>query len=576
MERSACKGKESINGITMTDEARVKTKEELMQYAHDDPKYIIERGFWVVNKDKKPVPFIFNDSQNMFYEERTTRDDLVKAGQLGLSTEILAILTVKFLLVPNAWCVCISHEAEATQRLFEKVDYYLGHLPDWLKPFYVPGKTAEGDIVNKAMNSKFYIGTAGARAFGRGDTIHYAHLSESSRWKDKGRIMTGIIRAVPLNDPHTWIVKETTANGQGTPHQIEYKRAKEGRSQFKAHFLPFFSNPEYRIKGAKIPWEEQTQEERQLLARFPKEKAKQNKGYIDEEVLEWYRRMIGSLVIEDGRTPEEMMKQEFPVDDIEAFLFSGNPIFPPAKIELYKNKAPTAIFKGNIEGISPNVALDSNPKGALTIFKLPMRGSEYVIFADVSEGGDACSAHVVGKKSARIVATYHAHIDSHHFGSELNKLGHYYNKAEMAVEVNNMGISTINRLRDLEYPNMFMREKVNEKDKVVTKEYGFRTDLKTKPLIIGNMQHLLRTEQIPYIDMDTLGEMAVYVRHVDKTMGAAEGNNDDRVISLCGCYYVLKLHPFTEVQKKTQMVVEKGRKYKSFRAPKKRTPRRFR
>ena len=556
--------------------ARAQTKEELMLLAHDDPKYIIERGLWVVNKDKNPVPFIFNEPQNLFYEERTTRDDLVKAGQLGLSTEILGILTVKFLLVPNAWCVCISHEKEATQRLFEKVDYFLKHLPDWLAKFYDPGSTAEGDISNKVMNSKFYIGTAGARAFGRGDTPHYVHASEGSRWNDKGRVLNGLIRAVPPNDPHTWIVKETTANGQGTPHHVEYLRAKANQSEFKAHFLPFFSNPLYKIPGAKIPWEAQTEEERRMLSRFSKENSKANKGYIDEEVLAWYRKMIGSLVSEDGRTPEEMMKQEFPVDDIEAFLFSGNPIFPQDKIETYKVTAPKPIFVGNIEGITPNVNLDETPKGYVKIYRKPMVGSEYVIFADTSEGGDACSAHVAGKKSRRIVATFHGYIDSHHFGSELNKLGHYYNKAEIAVEVNNMGISTINRLRDLEYPYLYMREKVNEKEKKVTMEYGWRTDMKTKPLLIGYMQQLLRTEQIPYIDMDTLGEMAVYVRHADGSMGAAEGNHDDRVISVMGVYYVLKLHPFTEVQKKTQSVVEMARKYKAFRAPKKRTPHRFR
>ena len=547
--------------------AMAQTKEELMQKAHDDPKYIIERGFWVVNKDKEPVPFLFNEPQNIFYEERTTHDDLVKAGQLGLSTEILAILTVKFLLVPNSWSVCISHEDEATQRLFEKVQYYLKHLPGWLTPFYRPEKNTQGDIVNGVMNSKFYIGTAGARAFGRGDTIHYAHLSESSRWRDGGKIMTGIIRAVPLNDPHTWIVKETTANGQGTLHQIEYQRAKEGKSEFRAHFLPFFSNPAYRIKGAKIPWEQQTEDERRLLARFPKEKAKENKGYMDEEVLAWYRKMVNSLVSEDGRTPEEMMKQEFPVDDIEAFLFSGNPIFPPDKIEAYKVKAPKPLRVCNIEGIAPNVVLEDNPRGWVKIYREPMRGSQYLIFADTSEGGDACSGHVVGKKSGRIVATFHAHIDSHHFGTELNKLGHYYNKAEIAVEVNNMGISTINRLRDLEYPHLYMREVMNIKEKKVTNEFGFRTDKNTKPLMIGHMQNILRTEQIPYIDMDTLGEMATYIRAKDGAMEGAEGCADDRVISICGCYYVLKLHPFVEVQKKITNPIEKARKFKEFRKP---------
>ena len=72
-----------------------------MRLALMDPRYIIESGFWVVNKDKDIVPFVFRTLQNEFYEERSSHDDILKASQLGFSSMILAILTVKFLLVPN-------------------------------------------------------------------------------------------------------------------------------------------------------------------------------------------------------------------------------------------------------------------------------------------------------------------------------------------------------------------------------------------------------------------------------------------------------------------------------------------
>lgn len=543
----------------------INSKEDLMRAAHEDPKFIIESGFYVVNKEKETVPFIFNLPQDIFYEERTTRDDLLKAGQLGISTEILAILTVKFLLVPNSWSVCISHQDEATKRLFERVDFFLQHLPPWLKQFYIPGKTTEGDIVNQAMNSKFYVGTAGARAFGRGDTIHYAHFSEVSRWKDAGKVLTNVLRAVPLNDPHTWIVKETTANGQGNLHHIEYTRAKNGQGKFRSHFLPWFSNPDYRIEDHTLTEDQLNPEEKKLLLRFPEEDKQQNKGWISLASLAWRREMIGTLVSEDGRTPEEMFKQEFPSDDQEAFLFSGNPVFPMEQVENYKPKAPTPIFVGNLEGIAPNVSLDSTPQGWLKLYKKPMLGSQYIIFADVGQFSDFCSAHVIAKKSWRIVATFHANIKAHHFGDELNKLGHYFNKAEIAVEVNNMGQSTIDRLVQLNYPHLYMRERLNQKDKKVTLEYGWHTTEKSKALILGHMQNLLRTEQVPYIDMETIGEISTFVRHDDGSMGASEGNNDDRVISFCGAYYILKLHPFKEVQQKVLTNNQKVQKFKQFR-----------
>ena len=552
------------------------TKEELMELAHADPRYIIESGFYVVNKDKEVVPFVFNLPQNLFYEEMTYRDDLVKAGQLGISTEILAILTVKFLLVPNSWSVCISHEDEATKRLFEKVDFFLKHLRPWLQPFYRPGSTKEGDITNEVMHSKFYVGTAGARAFGRGDTPHYVHMSESSRWNDKGRIMTGLIRAVPMDKKKTWIVKETTANGQGTLHHKEYQRAKAGQSEFRSHFLPWFSNPLYRLPEEAVKEEEMTYEEKRLMLRFPKQDEKTNKGYVDQSSLAWYRKMERSLVSEDGRNPHDMMKQEFPSDDVEAFLFSGNPVFPPEQVEDYKAIAPKPIFTGNIQGVAPNVALDEAERGWLKIWRYPMMGSQYIIFADVAQSGDFCSAHVIAKKSWKIVAHFHARIEAHQFGDELNKLGHYYRDALIAVEVNNMGQSTIDRLRDLSYPSLYMREVFNEKDKKTTKQIGWRTDAKTKPLMIGHAQNLVRTKQVPYIDLETAYEISTYIKKEDGSMGSSEGNYDDRVISFSGAYYVLKLHPFKEINRAVQHRETPGQRYRALRTQKRKSISRFR
>jgi len=538
--------------------------EDLIQIAHDDPKYIIESAFWVINKNKEPVPFIFNEPQTLFYNERTTRDDLVKAGQLGLSTVIDAILTVKFLLVPNSWSIVISHEEEATKRLFEKVDYYLKHLPPWLARFYVPGKTTQGDMVNSFCNSKFYIGTAGARAFGRGDTPHYVHMSESSRWKDDGRILTGLIRAVPANDPHTWIVKETTANGEGTLHHIEYKKAKEGKSIFKGHFLPFFSNPEYRISES-IPEKELTEDERNLLKRFPPEQAKKNKGYVDIATLAWRRFMIKSLPIEAGRQPEEMFKQEFPVDDTEAFLSSGNPVFSGSALARYKAKARDPIMIGNLEGIGESPSIVENETGWLKLWDMPTSDDKYVIFADVGEFSDFCVATVVEKKSWRVVAKLRAIIRAHAFGDELHRLGHFFNKALIAVEANNMGISTIDRLKTLKYPNLYMRDRLNEKTKQSTKEVGWVTNGKTKPLMIGHMQEIVGLGEVDIPDIEILDEMTTFIKNEDGTLSASPGNHDDCVISISGAYYILKLNPLIEKVATKETVVTRVRKFHSLR-----------
>ena len=525
-----------------------------MELAHTNPKLIIESAFMVINKQKETVPFILNDIQLAFYNELTTRDDLLKPGQIGMSTLILAILTVKFLLVPNAWCVCISHEAKATERLFEKVQFFLNNLPDWLKPFYQPKSESRKYMSNDAMNSRFYVGTAGAIAFGRGDTIHYAHLSEVSRWPHSGEIATGIMRAVPVNDPHTWIVKETTANGVGNFHQTEYQRAKDKMSEFTAHFFPWFDHREYQIDGAQI--HDYDDEEMRLIRKYGTK--------ITDAKLAWRRQMIGTLNSENGFTPEEMFKQEFPADDKEAFLFSGNPVFPVEKLSLYRDKAKDPIWVGNLEGIAPHERMDETPRGYLKLWNMPEKDAQYLIFGDVGQYNDYCSAHILNRKDWKLIGTFHAQMKSNQFGTELNKLGHFFNKAIIAVEANNMGQSTVDRLVELDYPSIYKRQRLNKETKQITDEYGWWTDSKTKSLIIGYMQDLIRTEQADIPDIETLDEMITFIRNDDGSMEASEGNHDDRVISVMGVYYVNKLMPLGAIKTQSKQV-SPAKRYKQFR-----------
>lgn len=545
------------------------TKEELMQIALEDPRYIIESGFYVINKDRQIKPFKFNNLQNEYYDtiwlpdrkaRRPNRDDIVKGSQLGFSTVIEAILTVFFLMAPNSWNVTISHEAEATKRLFEKVDFFLKTMEAWLRPFYLPDELSTKELGNKVMNSKFYIGTAGARAFGRGDTIHNAHLSELSRWKDSGKIATGILRAVPANNPYTYIVKETTANGQGNYHHVEWKREKAGLSEFKPYFALWLKDETYKVTGAKI--DKYTHEELYYKRLYP--------DLMTDERIAFRRKMIGTLGSEDGRPPEDMFKQEFPLTEDEAFLFSGNPVFSQEKLKEYETEAPKPIIRGNLVGISPNETIEETDRGWLRLFDMPEVGGQYIIFGDTAQVHDGCSAHVVDKKTWREMAHFHGRITAHHFGDELNKLGHFFNDALIAVEVNNMGQSTIDRLKDLNYPYLYMRERLNVQEKTVTKEYGWATTAKSKPLMIGHLQDLIRTKQIPFIDRETISELVTFILTATGSMEASEGNYDDRVISLAGVYYILKLNPFVDTAPKKTTVENKVKKFKAFRAGKKR------
>lgn len=541
------------------DYHNIVTIDDVMDLAHTAPRYIIESCFFTIDKNKEMVPFIFKNLQNQFYEERSIRDDILKGSQFGFSTMILAILTVKFLLVPNSWCVCISHEAEATGRLFEKVKFFLSTMLEPMKQFYIPGTESTSELTNKRMNSKFYIGTAGARAFGRGDTIHYAHLSEISRWQNAGNIATGIIRAVPLNDPKTWIVKETTANGQGNFHHTEWKRERAGLSDFKPHFFPWFGQEEYKLPNVIVDHTTLDDEEQRLVRVFG----------LDDSRIAWRRSMIRNLPSDGSYTPEDMFRQEFPADENEAFLFSGNPFFPVRETQNYYDRAKDPILVGNLVGISPHEIIDETPHGALRFFDMPSLDGQYCIGADTSSGrNDFGSATVVDKKTWRVVAKYRARIGASQMGDELDRLGRFFNDADLLVEANNMGQSTVDRLIQLQYPHMYKRRVFNKVNQKIMEEYGWWTDTKTKPVLLSFFQDLVRLQQIEIPDKQIIMEMMTYIVKDNGSLGASEGNFDDTVISTALAFFGTKLKPYHEkITMRFKKINSAAKQYRNFRKP---------
>ena len=86
-----------------------------------------------------------------------------------------------------------------------------------------------------------------------------------------------------------------------------------------------------------------------------------------------------------------------------------------------------------------------NPDGYLEVWAYPKRNGTYSVGGDVAEGlekGDYSVGEVLNRDTGQQVAEWHGHIDPDLFGEELVKLAIYFNRAWLAVEINNHGIST--------------------------------------------------------------------------------------------------------------------------------------
>lgn len=498
----------------------------------------IEKLFLIVDKSNTVRPFKLNEPQLKILNSLTGRDYILKARQEGISSLILALFTIDFLMIENVTCVVISHETGATQKLLDKVKFYLESLKQTF-PGQLPYKlkyNTKNEIVNEEKNSVFYIGTAGAKAFGRGQTIQNLHISELNFYTDQERIMTGLLQAVPAEGR---IFIETTANGVGNYGHNLWKKAENGETTFKPHFLPWFLLKEY---SHPIHEGFQYTEEEKELARVYN---------LTSEQLNWRRRKIKEL---GGNI--DSFNQEYPATASDAFIVSGNPIWSPTMLKRYLLKCTDPKLIGNLIG-AYEPFFEENPKGYLKIWKEPVKGHDYVIGVDVAEGlemnqtgekdnrTDFSSAYVLDKKSAELVASWHGRMAGDQLGHAMDLLGRYYYTAFIGVERNHQGLLPLVTLRDLNYPKLYYQEKIGLDADKITPKLGWYTDRFTRPLMIEEGGRWLREGRVTIYDDQLIDEMMSFVRYPDGQGRGAQGAFDDRVISFLITLQMYLRSPFS-------------------------------
>jgi hypothetical protein len=150
----------------------------------------IEDNFVVIDKDTLvPIPFKLNKVQNKYYDILTeeyeemegVREIVLKARQEGMSSFILALFAVDFILRPYSVSICISHRKDATDLLFKKVKQYIDSYFHMLAKKYETSyqavvrqflKSDNRNLLENAQNNAlFYIGTAGAKVGGREERL---------------------------------------------------------------------------------------------------------------------------------------------------------------------------------------------------------------------------------------------------------------------------------------------------------------------------------------------------------------------------------------------------------------------
>lgn len=541
----------------------------LIKTVTEDFYLYCEQNLKIQNKNGELVPLKLNAPQQKLadmvmqclVERVPARFIILKARQMGFSTLIEAFCYWWTATHRYVKSVIIAHEKKSSTAIYQMFQRFYTYSTPLYRPTkrYLTKHDLTFDLDPETKNKliaetgthhglessiETMVADEGA---GRGATVRFFHGSEVAFWANGEDIVAGVMQAVPLL-PFTFAFLESTAHGVGGYFFDEWQAAKRGESAFTPLFVAWHELDEYELNVELTgPLDA---EETELLQLF------EELGYPEESHLRkiaWRRAKKREF-----KTNPDKFYQEYPKDDMEAFVATGRPVFDTKSLLRLEERAQSLQHTIRFADI---IAMDDkgrkryalsyvdraisgvNPT-PLKIIEPPVKGERYTISGDVSEGivrdggrkeGDYSVLDVQRNTSngVKTVARWRGHVDPDMLGDIAYKLGVIYNNALIGIEVNNHGLTTVQSLRNKFYHNLYRRETAeDELFQTTTSKMGWLTTRKNKnSILIDTLIRALREGQVDDIDLDFIRECMTYVRDDQGRANAQEGCYDDTVMA---------------------------------------------
>jgi len=422
----------------------------------------------------------------------------------------------------------------------------------------------------------------------RGDAYALVHCSEVGLWAPTERKSPeSVVRSAcsgVVYRPYTMIIYESTANGTGNFFHREYEAAKAGRSQFSALFIAW-----YDIDLYTMPFE--TDEEKRLFAQWLYRNRKADNVVSNREepgrYLWWLWQQGATLeainwyIIERrGKSDHGVMAAEYPSDDVEAFVHSGQMVFDRYKVEEFRSACRPPRFVGEVTGLDDegrdtltNLRFCEDSQGHLSIWAMPelpepddteIVQDRYLVVVDI--GGRSTKADwsvicvfdrmlMMDGGNPSVVAQWYGHIDMDILAWKATQIAAFYDNALLVIESNTLethdkerqaglegdqSLYILNQVRTV-YDNLYARPQTpDEIREGAPRKYGFHTNVATKPLVISTLVKAVRERLYTERDERCLDEYLPYEKKQNGAYGAVIGKHDDllmtRAIGLHICF----------------------------------------
>jgi hypothetical protein len=495
-----------------------------------DPDLAVQAFFRIRNLDGQLVQFLYNRAQRLQVQREKASGKrffrVLKARKLGISSRRFARDLWRCGTQKNQHRIMLAQDDDAVARLLD--DKIMPLLRDSLIPLNGVYRRSESMIYFPDTDSRYYVGTAGSRTFGRGDDINGRHFLETAHWK-KPDVIAGVDEAQEgIADADG--LDETTANGYNF-WKPGWERAKQGTTRECAIFLPWMVHEAYEADATGLVTAGEEAEIMSALGLSPRQ-------------LAWRRQKIASM------QDHALFPQEYPETDAQAFISSGRPVFDWIGLARAKSRVESPKLRGSLRRTGNRIEFVDDPKygdevpesqrGPLKVWRTPQPRHVYAIGSDVAEGiegGAYSTGEVIDLNDGCQVAEWHGHISADLLADELALISAWYYQAVIITEARpGPGGITQSRLEEIE-ANVWINPYKDADRGGIT---GWDTNKRTKPLIVASLNAAIRDHELTVKSAALLDECHAYHYLPSGDMAPSVGQFSDRLMGMAIVWYATR------------------------------------
>lgn len=495
---------------------------------------LFETGLLQV-KDRQGIvmPYVRSPMQRDFAERRAVvrpgkrGNIIVKARQMGVTTDITYEQVSKVLTIPYYSAYMIAYNADDVKYIFdEKVRFAFNNLPEVIRESYMLTKDNTKQLQVEKFGSTDMYSSISVGVSARSKTVQFLHVSEAGviaqnekKWRE---VIEGSFPAAQE------ILIESTAKGYNGFHDLVMDNL-DGLGEFDVHFYNWAWEESYRTEP---PLSKAWIEDYNLVAKkYNLVADPMSEHGID--LKQFYFYYLKSRTFKDGT------KSEYPFTIEEAFEGSNMSVFSQGVLAELLRTAKNQTY---------------TEKNGFKVWHEPVEGMEYMLGVDPEEGDGADSASITVRErdTYRQMAQWRGKAKPVEIASKAVWSARYFNEGLIACERNGNGLAAVERLEETGYKNLFKADQArpgttedNAKEGV---KIGWNTSSNTRPTMIFDFVEAIDEGILEVNSIDEIREMFTFVRKENGRIEHDTGKHDDILFSDFICYQMRKYKP-TDVSK---------------------------